>query len=76
MKVDGVKITWIAPEEVLDQRERPGFRDVCQYGSMVPERNEIGSVAVDVGPPVPTSVPGIWSIPVRCKERIFIVEPA
>jgi hypothetical protein len=76
MKVEGVKITWISPEEVIYQRDRPGFRDVCQYGSIVPERNEIGSIAVAVGRPVPTHVPGIWSTPVRCMERIFIVEPA
>lgn len=36
--------TIIQPSQEIEQRERPGFVDVCCYGSLKPEPNELGSI--------------------------------
>lgn len=75
MKVEGVKITWIAADEEPEHRERAGFSDVCRYGSTAPERNEVGCICEAAGEPEFTGIVGIWSTPVRVTERIFVVDP-
>jgi hypothetical protein len=75
MKCEGVTITWIAPEEQIEQRDRHGFVPVCGYGSVQPERGEIGCIARIRGKPQLTRIPGIWSTPIEVLERIFIVAP-
>ncbi len=77
MKVEGVRITWIAPEEEMEHKDRPGFSGVCTYGSMVTERNELGSI---VRPAPKTSSwlnpeSGVWVTTVIVVERIFVVAP-
>lgn len=64
MTVDGVKVTWIHPHEELEHRERSGFRSVCAYGTISPERNEVGCIARVKRGAVhrPTRVPGIFCL--------------
>jgi hypothetical protein len=77
MKVNGVKITWVSLDEVLDQRDRLGYIHPCQYGADVPmEPNEAGAIVERTkGKPRLHRPSGVWVIPCRYVERIFIVEP-
>lgn len=75
MKVDGVKITWIAQEQEAEVRDLPNFASVCQYGSIRPEVNEVGAIMVQKGIPV-LHPSGLWQIRCKVAERFFIVEPS
>lgn len=75
MKADGIAITWIAPGEELEHRDRRGFVDVCGYGpGMECEHNEVGCIASITGKPA-LSRSGLWVTPIKVHERIFVVEP-
>jgi hypothetical protein len=77
VNVDGVKITWVSLDESVDQRDRPGYVHPCQYGAGVPcEPNEAGAIVELARGGKPELHPsGVWTIPCRYVERIFIVEP-
>lgn len=75
MKADGVTITWVSDEEALDHRDRTGFIHTTQYGRGVPiYPNEVGAIAIDAGKPR-VVLRGLWEVPCRIVERIFVVEP-
>lgn len=69
-----VKVTSISPDETTEQQERHGFVPAARYGTIQPERNELGGIFV--GKPVFSVEHGMLVISgLRCVERIFIVEP-
>ena len=63
--------TYIDPDQELDAQERPGFIPVCRYGSLVPEKNEIGAIGEAIEGE-PRYVAGVFVYQFRCLERIFL----
>lgn len=65
-----IKITNITPEEVPEHRAREGFHSVCCYGSIFPEKGEIGGIFKNVRN---TRVEhGLFVHDAECVERIFV----
>ena len=40
--------TYVFADDTPDLRERAGFIDVCCYGAIKPETNEVGAIVKDV----------------------------
>jgi hypothetical protein len=71
---DSAKRTYITPSQEIEQRERLGFHSVERYASIIPEKNELGSIAELTGKHEQIW-PGMWREEVIIHERIFIVAP-
>lgn len=65
-----VKITNIAHEKELEQRERKGFVSACRYGTIKPEKNEIGGIFMNARNARVEH--GLVVHDAECVERIFL----
>ena len=60
----------VTPEQSCDLRDRPGFVAVECYGSITPERNEVGGIFNDMSDP--RIERGLWVQDAVCVERFFL----
>ena len=62
--------TYVSADDTPDLRERAGFIDVCRYGTIAPEPNEVGAIVKDEKNP--RLEHGMWVSDAAFVERFFL----
>lgn len=68
------KRTYITADQIEEHRGRQNFVGIHQYGTVIPEPNELGAIVEPIGVPQLLEI-SLWEIPCNFIERIFIGDP-